>query len=100
MKPIDADYKPNKDYRELFTVFVNTRKCTDDVVGITKDNELLYIKESLANQSSAYWVDREFFSIDKMEFKHFLSIATKNGEVEKAVKNGYTTLDELKRLTL
>lgn len=100
MKPIDVAYKPGKEYRELFMVCVNANKCTDDVVGITEDNELLYIKERLANHSSAYWVARDFFTIDKAEFRHYLSLARKNGGVEKAVKNGHTTLEELESLTM
>lgn len=98
MKPLDVNYHPDKEYRELFTVEVDCNKYTDDVIGITKDAELLYIKEEMGSHGNAYWTNRTFFSIDKNEFHHYLEIARNNGEIEKAIKNGHTTSEELEEL--
>lgn len=86
MKLIEDKLTPEKDYKELFTVEVNEIECTDTVVGMRHDGVFLYIKERLANSGNAYWMDREFYSIDEDEFNHFL---------EMAIESGKTTLEEL-----
>lgn len=99
MKSLDAKYYPNEDYRELFNIMVDSNKCTITCIGITNDGTFLYINERLANNSSAYWIDREFFVIDRDEFCYYLEIARAKGEVEKAIKNGRTTAEELEQLS-
>lgn len=81
MKPTEERLYPGEDYKELFTVDVDENKCTCNVVGIKNDGTLLYIKERLANNSSAYWVDRELYIIDKEEFSHYQEEARKNGRL-------------------
>lgn len=99
MERLDVKYYPEKDYRELFDVAVDSNKCIVELTGITNSGDFLYIIEKLANYSSAYYMDREFFSIDKNEFRSFLEKAMANGEAEKAIINGHTTREELERLT-
>ena len=99
MKQLDVKYYPGKDYRELFDVTIDSHNCTSTSIGITNDGTLLLTKEELTNNSSAYWVSREIFSIDKEEFREYLSKAESSGHVEKAIKNGRTTSEELERLS-
>lgn len=99
MIELDVKYHPEKDYREMFTVSVDELMCTDDLIGITTAGELLYVKERLAGSGNAYYMEREFFSIEKEEFQQYLSIAKENGEIEKALRNGQTTEAELKKLS-
>lgn len=95
MRQLEIKYKPDKEYHELFNVMIDSLTCEDTAIGITNDGELLYIKSKLANSSSAYWVDREFFSIDNDEFCSFLKQAQANGYIEKAIRSGQTTEEEL-----
>lgn len=99
MISLDVKYYPEKDYRELFTVSVDELMCTDDLIGITTAGDLLYVKERLAGSGNAYYMEREFFSIEREEFQQYLSVAKENGEVEKAVRNGQTTKEELEKLS-
>ena len=72
MKELDVKYRGDIDYRELFNVMIDTNVCEDTAVGITKTGELLYIENKLMNNSSAYWVQSIFYSIDKDEFCEFM----------------------------
>lgn len=99
MKRLDVKYRQNKDYRELFSVTIDAFTCEDTAVGITKDGELLFVKSKLMNQSSAYWVDSEFFGIDTAEFRELLGQAQANGYIGKAIRSGQTTEEELKKLS-
>ena len=47
------------------------------------------------NNSSAYWVQSVFYSIDKKEFGTFLGKARAGGYIEKAIQSGQTTEEEL-----
>lgn len=98
MKELDVNYRPGKDYRELFSVMIDSNICEDTVVGITNAGELLYVNNKLMNNSSAYWVQSVCFSIDKEEFCEFLEQAKSRGFIEKAIKNGQTTKEELEEL--
>lgn len=98
MKKLDVNYRPGRDYRELFDITINRNDCTTAGIGITEDGELLYIRSELMNNSSAYWMDFECYSIDKAEYRNFLSAARANGNLEKPLKNGYITEEELARL--
>lgn len=50
------------------------------------------------NSSSAYWVQGTFYSIDKEELSKFLEQARTAGYIEKAIKCGQTTEEELKEI--
>lgn len=82
MRKLNKKLYINDDYRELFTVSIDRNKCTDDVVGITNDGKLLLIKEKMANQSSFYYMEREFFSINNKEYIKYLDLAKLNGEID------------------
>lgn len=99
MKKLDRKYYPGKDYRELFSVMIDANKCEDTAVGITNEGELLYIESKLMNNSSAYWMQSVFFSIDKEEFRAFLEQAKSRDYLAKAIKNRQTTEEELGRLS-
>ena len=99
MKELDVKYYPGKDYRELFSIMIDSHICEDTAIGITKDGELLYIENKLMNNSSAYWVQSVFYSINKEEFRAFLKQARSRGYIEKKKKKGKTTEEELKKLS-
>lgn len=44
-------------------------------------------------------MDSEIFSIDKTEFCRYLSVVRSKGEIEKAIRNGRTTEEELEQLS-
>lgn len=99
MKELDVKYYPGKDYRELFSIMIDSHICEDTAIGITKDGELLYIENKLMNNSSAYWVQSVFYSINKEEFRAFLKEASSRGYIETAIQKGKTTEEELKKLS-
>lgn len=98
MKKLDKRYVPQEDYRELFCVSADSMNCTCEVIGLSREGEILFIKETLSNSGNAYYISREFFLPDREEFRHYLEDAGRDGELEKALKNGYTTMEELKSL--
>lgn len=98
MKPLDARYRPNEDYKELFDLMVDPNKCIVTLIGVMKDGTFLYIKETLMNNSSAYWMDTELYSIDKEEFLHYVEEAKSKGNIEKAIKQNKITEEELEAL--
>lgn len=99
MEKLDVRYHPGAEYRELFNVTVDSLHCTDTGIGLANDGRLLFIDSKLANNSSAYWVDSEFYTIDNEEFQHYLALARANGYVEKAIQSGQTTEEELESLS-
>lgn len=99
MTETNVKYRCGRDYRELFNIMIDSLTCEDIAIGISDQGELLYVKSKLANNSSAYWVQSEFFYISKEEFCAFLKQARENGYLEKALKNGQTTEDELRKLS-
>lgn len=99
MKELDIKYRGDIDYHELFSVMIDSNTCEDTAIGITNDGELLYIENKLMNNSSAYWVQSIFHSINKKEFCEFIEQARAKGYIEKAIKNGQTTEDELQKLS-
>ena len=98
MKELDISYHHDKDYRELFSIMIDSNLCEDTAIGITNEGELLYIENKLMNNSSAYWVQSVFYSISKEEFCSFLKQARSEGYIEKAIRNGQTTEEELRKL--
>ena len=99
MKELDVNYREDKDYRELFSIMIDSNICEDTAVGITNDGELLYVHNKLMNNSSAYWMQSIFYSISKEEFCEYLKQAKARGYIEKAIQKGKTTEEELKRLS-
>lgn len=99
MKELGASYYTNKEYRELFNTMIDLRICEHIAIGITNDGKLLYIDNKLMNNSSAYWVQSIFYSINKEEFCKFLEQARSRGYIEKAIQKGKTTEEELKKLS-
>lgn len=99
MKELDIEYRQDKDYRELFSIMIDSSLCEATAIGINNDGELLYIESKLMNNSSAYWMQSIFYSIDKEEFCAFLKQARSRGYVDKAIQMGQTNEEELKRLS-
>lgn len=98
MEKLDIHYRSGADYRELFSIWIDFLTCEDTAVGITKDGTLLYIESKLMNSSSAYWVQSTFYGINREEFRTFLNRARSGGYLEKAIRSGQTTEEELKQL--
>lgn len=98
MKMLDEKYREGQDYRELFSIMIDSNRCEDTAIGITNDGELLYIENKLMNNSSAYWVQSVIYSINKEEFCKFLEQARFRGYIEKAIKSGKITEEELEFL--
>ena len=38
----DVNYRPGRDYRELFDIVINNKHSTTSSIGITEEGELLY----------------------------------------------------------
>lgn len=99
MKELDVKCYKDNEYRELFSVMIDSHICEDKAIGIANDGELLYIENKLMNNSSAYWMQSVFYSISKEEFRTFLKQARDRGYLEKAIQKGQTTEEELKKLS-
>ena len=99
MKELNVEYHSDKDYRELFSIMIDSRICEATAVGITNAGELLYIESKLMNNSSAYWMQSIFYSIDKGEYRAFFKQAMSRGYIEKAIQQGRTTAEELEKLS-
>ena len=99
MKELNVKYHSDKDYRELFKTMLDASTCEDHAVGITNDDKLIYAENKLMNNSSAYWVQSVFYSINAEEFCALLKQARSRGYIEKAIQKGQTTEEELKKLS-
>ena len=98
MEHLDISLKCGRDYRELFSIMIDSLYCEDTAIGVTAEGRVLYIENRLANNSSAYWVDSLFYSITAEEFDAFLNQAKAAGYMEKAIRNGQTSEEELQTL--
>ncbi|MBR3268249.1 MAG: hypothetical protein IKI58_05940 [Oscillospiraceae bacterium] len=45
-------------------------------------------------------LQRHIYCIDKSEFREYAEKAKHNGNLQKAIKNGYTALEEIEKLSL
>lgn len=95
MRELGLKYYSDEDYHELFSIMIDSIICEDTAVGITNEGKLLYIENKLMNNSSAYWMQSIFYSINKEEFREFLKQARTRGYIEKAIQKGQTTEEEL-----
>ena len=99
MRELGLEYYSSKEYRELFNTMIDMNICEDIAIGISNDGELLYIENKLMNNSSAYWMQSVFYSINKAEFIVYLEQARSRGYIEQAIQKGQTTEEELKGLS-
>lgn len=99
MKELGERYYNHDDYRVLFNTMIDANICADIAIGISNDGELLYIENKLMNNSSAYWMQSVFYSINKAEFIVCLEQARSRGYIEQAIQKGQTTEEELKGLS-
>ena len=99
MKELSERNYSHDDYRELFNTMIDANICEDIAIGISNDGELLYIENKLMNNSSAYWMQSVFYSINKAEFIVYLEQARSRGYIEQAIQKGQTTEEELKGLS-
>ena len=99
MKELGLEYYSSKEYRELFDTMIDKNICEYTAIGITNDGELLYIENKLVNNSSAYWGQSIFYSINKVEFCKYLEQAKTRGYIKEAIQKGKTTEEELKMLS-
>lgn len=98
MKELGVQHFSDSEYRELFHIMIDTHICEDKAIGITNSGELLYAENKLMNNSSAYWMQSVYYTINKDEFRTFLNQARSKGYIEEAIKKGQTTEEELKML--
>ena len=99
MRELGLEYYSSKEYRELFNTMIDMNICEDIAIGITNDGKLLYIENKLMNNSSAYWGQSVFYSINKVEFCKYLEQARARGYIKEAIQKGKTTEEELKILS-
>lgn len=99
MRELGLEYYSSKEYRELFNTMIDMNICEDIAIGITNDGKLLYIENKLMNNSSAYWGQSVFYSINKVEFSKYLEQARARGYIKEAIQKGKTTEEELKILS-
>jgi len=99
MRELNVKYKLDVDYRHLFAVSISTSKGVKTYVGITNEGMLLYKKATELNIGSGYWIQEEFYEINKTEFRDFIRQARLNENLDYAISRGKTTEDELDRLS-
>lgn len=83
----------NVSYNQLLVIDSDADKHTCDCLGIRTDGELLFIKEKESNVGSAYYIERDFFLIDKEEYLSCLGIAAKNIRLKRSISKGTTDLE-------
>ncbi len=96
MKELNVKYHSDKDYRELFKTMRDASICEDHAVGITNDGKLIYAENKLMNNSSAYWVQSVFYSINAEEFCALLKQARSRGYIEKTIQKGQNNRRRIK----
>lgn len=75
-------------YNELLVIDSDADKHTCDCLGISDNNELLFIKEKEAHIGNAYYMERKFFLIDKDEYLKYLGVAANNIRLQKSISKG------------
>jgi len=99
MRELNVKYNLGVDYRNLFAVTIDTFKGIKTYVGIDNDGLLLYIKATELNIGSGYWIQEEFYEINKTELRDFIRTARLNENLDYAISRGKTTEEELERLS-
>lgn len=80
-------------YNELLVIDSDADKHTCDVIGIGNDGKLLFIKEHEEHSGNCYYLQREFFQIDKEEYLKCLGIAVPNVRLQRSISKGTTDFD-------
>ena len=92
MIKIENDYIT---YNELLVIDSDAVNHTCDVIGIGDDGKLLFVKEREAHSGNAYYLQREFFQIDKDEYLNCLGTAANNLRLQKSISKGATDIEVL-----
>lgn len=83
-------------FRKLFDV--KTQEQIQSFIALSGDGELLYVTEQLGGTVFLH-CERTVFRINKSEFLEYLAKAKRNKKLLKAIERGYTTLEEVERLS-
>lgn len=75
-------------YNELMVIDSDANEHTCDVIGISKDGKLLFIKEREFRSCNAYCLRKEFYLIDKDEYLKHIGIAAKTNYLQRCISNG------------
>lgn len=88
-------------FRKLFDVKSYPEMHLCFFVAISGNGELLYITEEVASMGiTDIGLQRHIYRLDKAEFRDRLEQARRNGKLQKAIKKGYTTIEEVEKLSL
>lgn len=87
----------NLNYRVLFHVKDVPEQHMRAFIGVSTDDELLYITETEEGHFTDICLHRRFYQIDHQEYADYLERAKRRGKLEKAIKLGWTTPEEAER---
>lgn len=88
-------------FRKLFDVKSYPEMHLSFFVAVSGSGELLYITEEVAGMGiTGMGIQRHIYRLDKAEFRERVEQARHNGKLQKAIKKGYTTLEETEKLSL
>ena len=88
-------------FRKLFDVKSYPEMHLCFFVAISNGGDLLYITEEVASMGiTDMGLQRRIYRLDTDEFRDRVEQARRNGKLQKAIKKGYTTLEEVEKLCL
>lgn len=88
-------------FRKLFDVKSYPEMHLSFFVAVSGSGELLYITEEVASMGiTDMGLQRHIYRLDKAEFRERVEQARHNGKLQKAFKKGYTTSEEIEKLSL
>lgn len=85
----DGRYYENIKCKELFIVSINAHNHSDTFIGRDDDGNLYYVEEEEAHVGNAYFMAREFYSIDEVELSQFIDKAYANGRITRFQRDRY-----------
>ena len=95
MYKVEKKLSPDKMYymdikcEELFIVSINAHNHSDTYIGRDDDGNLYFVEEEEAHVGNAYFMAREFYSIDEVELSEFIDKAYANGHISRAQRDRY-----------
>ena len=87
----------NIKYQVLFHVKNDAEQHMRAFVGISGDDDLLYITETEEGYFTDICLHRRFYRIDTQEYAGYLERAKRRGKLDKAIRLGWTTWEEVER---
>ncbi|MBR5405094.1 MAG: hypothetical protein K6E36_06140 [Oscillospiraceae bacterium] len=88
-------------FRKLFDVKSYPEQLLRFFVAVSGSGDLLYITEEVTGMGiTDMGLQRHIYRLDKAEFRERLEQARRNGKLQKAIRKGDTTLEEVEKLSL